>query len=105
MKTEQVESYPSVSMSVLYDAGLGEVYQLLFSTPSGTYTRLDRMWRQLDAADTSFDSTLQAYDILAEDWKAVRDLFDQAQFDNKVMDIDELKEYWAEYVNSKGELV
>lgn len=104
MKTEIVESYPDSSMSVYYDAGLGEVYQLVFHTGTGAYTRLDRMWRQLTEEDDSLHD-LNYYDILPQDWRKAKDLFDEAQSENRVMNIDELKEYWAEYVDANGEFV
>lgn len=104
MKSEIVESYPNSAMSVYYDGDLGEVYQLVFHSVLGAHTRLDKMWRKLLEDDDSIHE-MNYYDILPQDWGTVRDLFDEAQAENRVMDISELKEYWAEYVDANGEYV
>jgi hypothetical protein len=104
MKTETVESYPSVAMAVYYEEGLNEVYQLIFETPNGDFTRLDQMWRELDESDTSLEK-LSYHNILPGDWASARNRFDEAQFENRVMKITDLEDLWAQYVNKDGEFV
>jgi hypothetical protein len=104
MKTETVESYPSTTMAVYYNPGTMEVYQLVFETNGKFLTRLDKMWRELSDDDDSLEN-LNYYHILPSDWKAANDLFDDNQFENRVMKITELKDLWASYVNKDGEFV
>jgi hypothetical protein len=104
MKTEVVDSYPTTSMAVYFDQGLNEVYQLVFQTPNGYFTRLDEMWRELDESDTSLED-LGYYNILPADWASAKERFDEAQFENRVMQITELEEFWAQYVDKDGEFV
>jgi hypothetical protein len=102
MKTEVVERVPAAYMAVYYDAGLNEVYQLVFHTPDGGFTRLDKMWRELEETDTSLED-LTYYNILPEDWASARNKFDEAQSENRVMQITELKDHWAQYIDKDGE--
>lgn len=104
MKTEVVDSYPTTSMVVYFDPGLNEVYQLVFKTPDGYFTRLDQMWRELDESDTSLED-LSYHNVLPTDWASVKERFDTAQFENRVMQITELEDFWAQYVDKDGEFV
>ena len=80
------------------------MYQLVFKTPNGYFTRLDQMWRELDEFDTSLEN-LNYHNILPGDWASARNRFDTAQFENRVMQITELEDFWAKYVNKDGEFV
>jgi len=97
LKQLKFNAYPADLMSLHYDSDLGEVYQLVLFTRNGQWTRIDGLWREFSDDDDSLEY-LEYYSVLPEDYKAVRDMFDQSQMDNKILHIDDYDQYLAEMI-------
>lgn len=102
MKKLKVNSYPADLMTVNFDPDLGEVYQLVLFTRYGQWTRVDGLWREFNDDDDSLEF-LDYHVVLPEDYKVVRDMFDQSQFDNKILHIDDYDEYLAQMIVEAGQ--
>lgn len=97
MKISADAKYPAEGMSLIYDAGINEVFQLVFySEDFGIFTRLDGRWRAFVEEDESMND-LATVDVLPEDYKTVRDMFDAAQLEGKMLTFDEIEPYAVVY--------
>lgn len=92
----EMSEYPEDYMDIMYDAGSMQVFQVVYVCPYGYFTRMAKEWRAFLPDDTSLEG-LEAIHVRAEDRKAVRDLFDEAQMGGKVLQYRDVEKYAIYY--------
>jgi hypothetical protein len=96
LKIVKMNSYPEDYMDILYNPGTLEVFQIVYVCPFGYFTRMAGKWRALGPRDTTLES-LSAVHVSSKDRKAVRDLFDEAQVQGKVLKYKDVEKYAIYY--------
>ena len=92
----QLSQYPEDYMDIAYNPGSMEVFQIIYVCPYGYFTRMGGEWRGFGESDTTLNG-LSTVHVLPENRKAVRDLFDEAQQNGKVLKYKDIENFAVYY--------
>lgn len=96
LKIVEATEYPEEYMDIAYNAGSMDVFQIIYVCPYGYFTRMGKEWRAFGESDTTLDG-LSTVHVTAEDRKAVRDMFDEAQENGKVLKYKDIENFAVYY--------
>lgn len=97
MRISDATEYPVEGMEVIFNRDTGLVYQVIFIRETfGIFTRIFKRWRGLTSDDVSLNDC-SVMDVLPEDMRVVRDLWDEAQMSGRTLFIEDFEEWEVIY--------